>query len=208
MGRAKLRSKATARIHAMPKDLIARAVREAVTQTATAMGVIDGLCAFHAAVGQQVLHQNFGLDPSIVAGDIRRHITAQVFHTYAFGGERIDASIGACHVWLMDGSTKALIDFSAWEEPVRYDASGCPHGPWTAARPDYYWASPGDPAPGIRQVLPDRDATSYVLNRLQNDAEKKFVATAVVKATAIVGSCDAEEIGLQEMRAGAYDPTK
>ena len=187
MGQAKLRSKATARIHIMPKDLIARAVREAVTRTAQATGVVDGLCAFHAAVGQQVLHQSFGLDPSIVAGDIRRHINADIVHTYAFAGGRIDASIGACHVWLVDGPTKTLIDFSAWEEPVRYDASGRPHGPWTAARPDYYWAAPGEPVPGVSQVLSDYEATSYVLNRLQKDAEAKFITMAVLKANAILG---------------------
>ena len=182
MGQARRRKLAAAAAQALPKKSIALAIRSAILDTAKAFNAADGFCALHAAVGQRVLRERFGISAAIAAGDLQRAINDRVVHSYAIGGTRIDAAIGACHVWLVDDATKATIDFDAWEEPVRYAASGEPQGPWTASRPEFYWVTPGEPCDGIVKVVPDRNATDVVVDRLRHGATVVFVATAVAKA--------------------------
>jgi hypothetical protein len=182
VGQAKIRKSASARAVTLPKAVIARAVRKAVVEISKDVGVDEGLCALHAAVGQRVLRDRFKIDAKIVAGDLQRRINDKVVHTYAEGGRQINAAVGACHVWLVDTTTKALIDFSAWEEPTRYVALGSPQGPWTAPQPDFYWKEPGEPCDGIAKVEPDQDATRQVLGRLQRGSAALFMAAAVLKA--------------------------
>jgi hypothetical protein len=182
MGQAKLRKVASMRAGALPKEAIARAVRRAVVETSRDLGAHEGLCALHAAVGQRLLRDRFKVEARIVAGDLQRQINERVVHSYAEGGRRINAAAGACHVWLVDNATKALIDFDAWEEPKRYAALGSQHGPWTAPQPEFYWKEPGEPGEGIAKVEPDPEATKHVLSRLQQGAGVLFMATALLKA--------------------------
>ena len=172
----------------LPQDAIARAVRDGVVARAAGLGLAGGLCGFHAAVGRVVLLERFGIASRLSAGDFQRRVTPQVVHSYAGRGGRIDAASGACHVWLTLAGSGATVDFDAWEEPVRYDATDRPHGPWTAPRPDYYWVGPGDRAPGLEAVRPDRDAAAVVEARLSRPAERRFIAAACTDALHRLGS--------------------
>lgn len=182
MGQAKLRKNAAGAAASLPRREIARAVREAVVGMSRQAGVADGLCGLHAAVGQRVLHERFGVEATIVAGDLQRAINERVVHSYAQAGKRLDAAVGACHVWLVQKTSRALIDFDAWEEPKRYEALGSPQGPWTAPRPDFYWTAPGQDHHGIVRVVPDRSVTEQVLARLTSGTTAAFVVTAALKA--------------------------
>ena len=166
----------------LPKDTIARAVRDGVLACASGLGLPGGLCGFHAAVGRAVLAERFGIASRLVAGDFQRRVTPHVVHSYAGRGGRIDAASGACHVWLNLAASGATVDFDAWEEPVRYDATTRPHGPWTAPRPDFFWVGSGDRAPGLEAVRPDRDATAFVEARLSRPAERRFIEAACAEA--------------------------
>ena len=171
----------------LPKEAVARAVREGVVVRATGLGLAGGLCGFHAAVGRAVLLERFGIASRLVAGDFQRRVTPHVVHSYVGRTGRIDAASGACHVWLVLADFGATVDFDAWEEPVRYDATTRPHGPWTAPRPDFYWVGPGDRAPGLEAVRPDPDATAIVEARLSRPAERRFIAAACADALDLIG---------------------
>jgi hypothetical protein len=171
----------------LPQDAIARAVRDGVMACASGLGLPGGLCGFHAAVGRAVLAERFGIASRLAAGDFQRRVTPHVVHSYAGRGGRIDAASGACHVWLTLVASGATVDFDAWEEPVRYDATSRPHGPWTAPRPDFYWVAAGALAPGLAAVRPDRDALAFVEARLSRPAERGFIAAACAAALQRLG---------------------
>ena len=178
---------ATLRESLLPREAIARAIRDGVVARATGLGLAGGLCGFHAAVGRVVLLKRFGIASRLVAGDFQRRVTPQVVHSYVGHRGRIDAASGACHVWLTLTASGATVDFDAWEEPVRYEGTTRPHGPWTAPRPDFYWVGPGHRAPGLEAVRPDPDATAIVEARLSRPAERRFIAAACADALDLIG---------------------
>lgn len=184
MGQAKRHREAARRDAGLDREGIARAVRAAVSSRAALAGLSGGLCGFHAAVGRALLAARFGIRAQLVAGDAQRRVTARVVHSYAGRGGQLDAATGACHVWLSLPATGAVVDFDAWEEPVRYDATDRPHGPWTGPRPEFYWFGPGETAPGLHALRPDRDATAYVEARLAGDSARRFVEAALAEALA------------------------
>ena len=187
MGQAKRQRDALSRDGHLPRSRIAGAVRDAVMSQATALGVAGGLCGFHAAVGRELLAARFGVMAHLIAGDVQRWVTPAILHSYVGRGGRVDAASGACHVWLTLPASGATVDFDAWEEPVRYDATARPHGPWTAPRPDFYWVAPGERAPGLHAVHPDRDATAFVEARLAGRSARQFIAAALGEALQRLG---------------------
>ncbi|MGI4763829.1 MAG: hypothetical protein ACRYGP_01985 [Janthinobacterium lividum] len=167
----------------LPKDLIARAVREPLLRSeALQPWRMSGSCAHQAEIGRCILRDRFGVDATIVVGDLMTPIGGDRHHTYTRDDGRIRVEAGAYHAWLIltDGS---YADFAAWELPARMERQGLA---WTGSRPDYLWDTPAQlRALGYFDTI-DRAASIEVTSDLAKGKDEEFLALYLRDALAVL----------------------
>ncbi|WP_237482548.1 hypothetical protein, partial [Lichenibacterium dinghuense] len=195
-------------IHHLPRACIARAVREPLlTCAALQAWSASGSCAHQAEVGRRILRDRFGVEASVVVGDLMRPMGGGRHHTYTRSDGSISVEAGAYHAWLRldDGSH---VDLAAWELLARFERQGIA---WTGPRPDYLWDSPERlTALGYVATIDER-ATAAMAERLDRGDDGEFLsayigeALAVLKRCVVCGSADIEPHLHRGQAAGRAD---
>ena len=170
----------------LPKNVIARAVREPLLRSeALQPWRTSGSCAHQAEIGRRILSDQFGIDATILVGDLMTPIGRGRHHTYTRDDGRISVEAGAYHAWLRltDG---AYVDFAAWELPARMERQGLS---WTGPRPDYLWNTPARlRALGYADTI-DREASIAVTADLRQGKDEEFLSLYLRDALAVLDRC-------------------
>lgn len=158
MGQAKLRRQIE--ISPRPQPTLDKAEIAAAVRASLGDDLLrEGTCFQQSVVGKRVLRR-FGLDTMLMAGDFQRPLDRDHRHTYTREDDRISVETGAFHAWLFCPATRDVIDFAAWQAPLRMEViAGIP---WTGPRPAYLWERESS----LRQqgfvLKPDYAATAMV----------------------------------------------
>lgn len=194
MGQAKVRQAATLagrlwRADAsrrLPKDIIARAVREPLLRSEVLRPwTASGSCAHQAEIGRRVLKDQFGVAATILVGDLMRPLGGGRRHTCTRDDGSIVVSSGAYHVWLHLTGDGSYVDFAAWELPTRMERSGLA---WTGPRPDYLWDSPARLRTlGYIETI-NREATVDITSAFRQGQDAEFLSLYLREALAVLES--------------------
>ena len=182
----------------IPKELIARAVREPLLQDVRLRRWdATGSCVQQAEVGRRLLVNRYGLDVAMFVGDFMRPMADGSHHTYTREDGRISIETGACHAWLFCKATGEYIDFAAWETPRRMEAQGVI---WLGPRPDYLWETlPTLKARGYIAKV-DMAATASVAMHIRRGKDADFLDLYQRSALAVLDE------GMQGLRSTRYAP--